>query len=204
MPQLDQKAADALWNSVINGTLQKPLQSRAASRAKNTTYLQVMSQLGRLSQQTVSSPWRAIALILPIHEHQCSCGHTYRSPAGEQPLVRFIHKKTGALHEASNHPVRFNPHLPREIRILPRKVPHCHQCFLSRSSDSPVQLDLFADFDNWKPFQHQLAIPVPQDHTHGPRPRTERLPTIYIDRPLSQPINAHYLPLCTTTQEPKS
>lgn len=192
---LSRTEADALWDVLCSPAplpSPKPMRSKASSRkAKKKAASDIFTELGRLTQSVVSSPWRAIELVLPVIRYTCSCGASFSSPS-PKPLVRFIHKTNGSLTEKSNHPTRFNTSLPRTLRYTNISVEGCQHCF-SSPSPSP-QMDLFSSTEH-APYEHSLAVPV--DASPSLIPHRYRMQEVYITRTVTEtkPQPSHYLPL---------
>ena len=118
-----------------------------------------------------ASPYRAVALVLPLREITCSCGAKHTVPDGSL-LVQFNHVRTSAKLYIAEHPARMNDALPRRILILRSRASHCQSCFTaspSRSDDAPwlfPELEISGDSP-----QHELPLrylprEAPPRHSH--------------------------------------
>lgn len=85
--------------------------------------------------------WKSEALILVTHQTQCACGRKYTDSAGL--LIRFRHRDGKTLWETTEHVAAHRPDIPREERIISRKVLYCHECFEVDRSQQSLDLQLW-------------------------------------------------------------
>jgi len=82
-----------------------------------------------LPPKPAPSPWEVTAAILVESVITCNCGTVWVSPAADEPLVRFVHKRNGTLWEIAHHPTLLKPTLPREVRQITGSCKVCAACW---------------------------------------------------------------------------
>jgi len=136
------KAGEELWGLLQSGEFSR--KSKQAKRAKQSGKKEksdaILRALG-LPAKVIPSPWKAIAIVLPVREIHCKCGSIHRHPAGS-PLVRFQHKSDGSIWEVDDHPSLNNASLPREHHVMCSTVTCCQDCFQVETVPE-AQFDLF-------------------------------------------------------------
>ena len=136
-----------LWDQLVSGQFQKKVNAAARARkaGKVDSSAAILKNLGLSTPPPRPSPWKAVAVTLPVSVTTCRCGATHRSPAGS-PLVRYIHRRNGTLWEVPEHPARFNTSLPRDFTLLHSATEWCEICLPATApstATAPAQLDLF-------------------------------------------------------------
>ena len=152
----------ALWDAITSGAFAKAAkqQKKHSRRNKqpNAAHTSVMGELQHLLREAASTPWRPISVTLPVVVTTCSCGASYRTPSGDL-LTTFKHKRNGSTHSIANHPSRFNPNLPRQIKEIHTTTTWCEHCFSLRPPATiETQGDLFSE--SHPPYSHPLAVPI--------------------------------------------
>jgi len=198
---------DQLWNSIIDGSFAKGIKKataikRSHKRGSTDAARAVLNELGLIARSLKKSPWRPVAIVLPLIHTTCRCGSVH-TQASSTPLVRFLHKN-GSIEETANHPSRFNANLPHLYRDIYTSSEYCTSCFTAVSERPPspyrnAQMDLFTIFDAHRPFSHPLAIAV--DSTNAVVPKPGRIQREYI---ASDKCNncRKFLPISAVSEQP--
>ena len=131
-----------LWNDIVSGNFARKVKAekRARREGRKAQAKSIQRSLGQ-EVKMIPSPWRAVAIILPIHEVHCSCGHVSIAPAGPR-FVRFQNVRDKSLQEVPNHPDLANTNLPQKREYIRLQVDACEVCFISDEEPNP-QFDLF-------------------------------------------------------------
>ena len=102
--------------------------SEARAQAKRKKRTPTPPKPRTRNQASAQSPYRAVALVLPIREITCSCGAKHTYPEGGI-LVQFAHRRSSTTLYIADHPARLNSNLPQRILVNRSCVTHCQACF---------------------------------------------------------------------------
>ena len=156
-PEPPCSSPDALWAQLCALSGGNATAKRQAKRGL-TAIIKAEEEeraLARRRALAAVSPWRAVAVVLPVLETKCRCGKRYISPAGSE-LTRFEHRRDKSLWEIAEHPGANNPRLPRIVRVMEAFAQVCPACF----TPTPIVEVVSA--------QGELALGVPEEQTPKP------------------------------------
>jgi len=153
-----------LWNEIVSGSFAKKVKKagRNRKRGKKEVSDSILRSLG-IEVRVIKSPWRTIAVILPISRVTCKCGSVHHSACGPL-LTRFQHRKDLSIQEVE-HCGEQNSNLPRTCRYLDTFVSHCQDCWEVHSPPSP-QFDLFTIYARQAPERQYPPDATPSSIMH--------------------------------------
>ena len=156
------QSADALWAQLCalaggNATAKRQAKRGLASVIKAEEEERAAARRRALA---AVSPWRAVAVVLPVLQTQCRCGERYISPAGSE-LTRFEHRRDKSIWEIAEHPGANNPRLPRVVRLMEAFATVCPACF----TPTPI-IEVVSAQGELALDQPEQQAPKPTSHHH--------------------------------------